>query len=233
MSGLWQTGLDGAVLTMRAFDAMMPGNIGGIICLCAVMLFGFTCLISYYAYAERAAEYIWGSGIKIVVKILWIVMILVGSQTTLGFAWDLADTFNGLMIIPNLLAILLLSNEVVKLKQEYFEKKRKEFNIFFIPMGTPFQLQVWSKMAQIPYGKIVTYGQLAAAIGQPTAARAVANAVGENPFLIFLPCHRVVAADGLGGFSAGLEAKRALLRLEGVEISENTAFSEKFLFTFE
>jgi len=124
MSGLWQTGLDGAVLTMRAFDAMMPGNIGGIICLCAVMLFGFTCLISYYAYAERAAEYIWGSGIKIVVKILWIVMILVGSQTTLGFAWDLADTFNGLMIIPNLLAILLLSNEVVKLKQEYFEKNK-------------------------------------------------------------------------------------------------------------
>lgn len=126
-----------------------------------------------------------------------------------------------------------LSQRAALQLQEYFETKRKEFNIFFIPMGTPFQMQVWSKLSEIPYGKVVTYGQLAAAIGQPTAVRAVANAVGENPFLIFLPCHRVVAADGLGGFSAGLEAKRALLRLEGVEISENTAFSEKFLFTFE
>ena len=125
-----------------------------------------------------------------------------------------------------------ISQRAASQLQEYFEKKRKEFNIFFLPMGTPFQMQVWSKLSEIPYGRVVTYGQLAAAIGQPTAVRAVANAVGENPFLIFLPCHRVVAADGLGGFSAGLEAKRTLLQLEGVEISENTAFSEKFLFTF-
>ena len=117
--------------------------------------------------------------------------------------------------------------------EEYFAKKRTEFQVFCLANGTPFQHAVWSKMAQIPYGKVATYGALAAAIGQPTAVRAVANAVGQNPFLILWPCHRVVASNGLGGFSAGLDAKRALLMLEGVEISENTAFSEKFLFTFE
>lgn len=119
LSGLWNTGLDGAVLTMRAFDALLPKGVGGVICLGAVLLFGFSCLISYYTYAERAAEYIFGSKIKQLIKVLWILMIIVGSQSTLGFAWDLADTFNGLMIIPNLVGILLLSNEVVKLKKEY------------------------------------------------------------------------------------------------------------------
>ena len=120
LSGLYDTGLDGSVLTMRAFDKMLPGNMGGIICLASLVLFGFTCLISFYTYAERAAEYIFGSGSKLVIKLIWIVMIVVGSQTTLGFAWDLADTINGLMIIPNLIGLLLLSNEVVKLKKDYF-----------------------------------------------------------------------------------------------------------------
>ncbi|MBE6919376.1 MAG: sodium:alanine symporter family protein [Ruminococcaceae bacterium] len=122
LSGLSDTGLDGSVLTMRAFDKLLPGNVGGIICLAALVLFGFTCLISFYTYAERAAEYLFGSGSKLVIKLVWIVMIVVGSQTTLGFAWDLADTINGLMIIPNLIGLLLLSNEVVKLKKDYFRQ---------------------------------------------------------------------------------------------------------------
>lgn len=125
-----------------------------------------------------------------------------------------------------------ITQKVAQQLQEYFAKERTAFDIFFMANGTPFEIEVWSKMMEIPYGKVATYGQLAAAIGQPTAARAVANAVGKNPLLILQPCHRVVAADGLGGFSAGLEAKRKLLALEGVEISENSAFSEKFLFTF-
>ena len=116
--------------------------------------------------------------------------------------------------------------------EEYFAGKREEFSLFLLYSGTEFERAVWSKLAEIPYGKVVTYSQLAAAIGQPTACRAVANAVGKNPFLILLPCHRVVASDGLGGFSAGLDAKRWLLQHEGVEISENSAVSEKFLFTF-
>lgn len=121
MSGLWTSGLDGATLTVAAFEKLLPGSIGAYICIGSVVLFGFSCLISYYTYAERAVEYIFGAKSKLIVKILWVAVILVGSQTTLGFAWDLADTCNGLMIIPNLIGLLLLSGEVVKLKKEYFE----------------------------------------------------------------------------------------------------------------
>ena len=119
LSGLWNTGLDGAVLTMRAFEMLLPGHIGGIICILSVVFFGFSSMISYYTYAERAAEYIFGGKVKRLIKIIWVLMIMLGSQTTLGLAWDLADTFNGLMIIPNLIGIVLLSNEVVRLKKEY------------------------------------------------------------------------------------------------------------------
>ena len=116
---------------------------------------------------------------------------------------------------------------------EYFDGKRKEFTLDAAPQGTPFQREVWKKLAEVPFGRVVTYGDLAQAIGRPTACRAVANAVGKNPFLIVFPCHRVVAANGLGGFSAGIAVKRALLRLERVIISEKTVFSEKFFFTFD
>lgn len=124
ISGLWNSGYDGAVLTMRAFDALLPGGVGGMICLGAVVLFGFSCLISYYTYAERAGEYLFGAKCKPVIKALWVVMIMVGSQSTLGFAWDLADTFNGLMIIPNLICIILLSKQVVELKNDYMKKTK-------------------------------------------------------------------------------------------------------------
>ena len=125
MSGLWSTGeYEGAALTMRAFEKMLPGQIGGWICLGAVVLFGFSCLISYYTYAQRAATYLFGPKSQFVVKLLWIVFIFIGSMTTLGLAWDLADTFNGLMIIPNLIGLILLSKEVVKLKKEYFAKNK-------------------------------------------------------------------------------------------------------------
>ncbi len=123
LSGLWQGAsgdIDGAVLTMRAFELLLPGKIGTWICLAAIILFGFSCLISFYTYAERAAVYIFGEKSRVWVKVLWVIMIFVGSQTTLGFAWDLADTINGLMIIPNLVGLLLLSGQVVKLKKEYF-----------------------------------------------------------------------------------------------------------------
>ena len=120
LSGLWNTGLDGAVLTMEAFEMMLPGKVGSYICLGAIILFGFTCLISFYTYAERAAVYIFGGKSRMVIRMVWVAMIFLGSQTTLGFAWDLADTFNGMMIIPNLVGLLLLSGEVVKLKKEYF-----------------------------------------------------------------------------------------------------------------
>lgn len=123
LSGLWNTGLDGAVLTMEAFEMMLPGKVGSYICLGAIILFGFTCLISFYTYAERAAVYIFGGKSRMAIRVLWVAMIFLGSQTTLGFAWDLADTFNGMMIIPNLVGVLLLSGQVVKLKKEYFSER--------------------------------------------------------------------------------------------------------------
>ena len=88
----------------------------------AIILFGFSCLSSYYTYAERAIGFLFGAGKtgKFLVKIFWLVAILVGSQTTLGVVWDIADTCNGLMIIPNLIALLLLSKEVIAMKNEYF-----------------------------------------------------------------------------------------------------------------
>ncbi len=126
LSGLWTGGnLDGAALTLRAFEKMLPGTIGGYICLGAIVLFGFSCLISYYTYAERAATYLFGEKSKMVIKAFWIIFIVIGSYSTLGFAWDLADTFNGLMIIPNLIGLILLSNKVIKSKDEFFRKMGK------------------------------------------------------------------------------------------------------------
>lgn len=98
---------------------------------------------------------------------------------------------------------------------EYFAGTRREFSVpFRYPTATPFQIRVWDALQQVPYGKTITYGQLAAAIGQPGAARAVGLAVGQNPLMILLPCHRVVAVNGLGGFRWGQEIKRALINLE-------------------
>lgn len=123
LSGLWNSGMDGAVLTMRSFEVLLPA--GGIICLLSVILFGFSCLISYYTYAERACDFLFGKKSKKFVKFFWIIAIFIGSQSTLGLAWDLADTFDGLMIIPNLIGILLLSNEVVSMKKAYFTRLKK------------------------------------------------------------------------------------------------------------
>lgn len=121
LSGLYDTGLDGAALTMAAFDKLLPSGIGGFVCLGAVILFGYSCLITVFNYAERAGEFVFGSGCKKYIRVLWIITIVIGSQTTLGMAWDLADTFNGIMVFINLIAILLLSKEVVQLKKEYWD----------------------------------------------------------------------------------------------------------------
>jgi O-6-methylguanine DNA methyltransferase len=82
--------------------------------------------------------------------------------------------------------------------------------------GTDFQKQVWKKMAQIPFGKTQSYGEIAQSLNKPGAARAVGTACGKNPVLLAIPCHRVVGRQGLGGFSGGgLSVKRRLLSLEG------------------
>ena len=86
-------------------------------------------------------------------------------------------------------------------------------------VGTPFQLKVWNYLMKIPKGKIITYKEVARAIGKPKSYRAVANAVGKNPFPPNIPCHRVVRSDGgIGGYSGkgGIDQKIRLLRSEKV-----------------
>jgi len=81
--------------------------------------------------------------------------------------------------------------------------------------GTDFQKAVWNALKKIPRGQTRTYGEIAAAIGRPGAVRAVGTACGANPVPLFIPCHRVVAKNGLGGFGSGLPWKKLLLELEG------------------
>ena len=82
--------------------------------------------------------------------------------------------------------------------------------------GTPFQLEVWKEMLRIPAGRTRSYGEVARNIGRPKAFRAVAQACGANPIPVVVPCHRVVASNGLGGYTGGIERKIFLLNAEGV-----------------
>ena len=82
--------------------------------------------------------------------------------------------------------------------------------------GTDFQRAVWRELTAIPYGTTSTYGEIAARLGHPGASHAVGRAAGNNPVPLVVPCHRLLASRGLGGFSGGLERKRALLVLEGI-----------------
>lgn len=98
---------------------------------------------------------------------------------------------------------------------EYFAGERTAFDLPLAPSGTPFQLRVWDELTRIPYGETIGYGELAARIGRPGAARAVGGANARNPIAIVVPCHRVVGGDGsLTGYAGGLGRKRALLALE-------------------
>jgi methylated-DNA-[protein]-cysteine S-methyltransferase len=103
--------------------------------------------------------------------------------------------------------------------RDYFRGKPVDFDDQLdLSSGTEFQKRVWFSCRSIPYSQTRSYAWIAAQIGNPGAARAVGNALGKNPVPIIVPCHRVLAADGgIGGFSGGLEAKRSLLKLEGIK----------------
>jgi methylated-DNA-[protein]-cysteine S-methyltransferase len=99
--------------------------------------------------------------------------------------------------------------------EEYFAGNRVQFDIPVSVDGTAFQKRVWEQLSKIPYGTTISYGELARRIDKPTASRAVGLANGRNPVAIFVPCHRVVGANGsLTGFGGGMDRKRALLDLE-------------------
>ncbi|MEM9283569.1 MAG: methylated-DNA--[protein]-cysteine S-methyltransferase [Verrucomicrobiota bacterium] len=101
--------------------------------------------------------------------------------------------------------------------EAYFSGKLEKFSIPCDLRGTSFQLSVWKRLAQIPFGEVLSYGQLAAEIGNPKASRAVGLANGSNPISIVVPCHRVLGANGsLTGFGGGLDRKKRLLEHEGI-----------------
>lgn len=108
-----------------------------------------------------------------------------------------------------------LLREAERQLASYFAGQLQVFSLPLCTKGTPFQEKVWCALQKIPYGETRTYGELAAMIGQPTAARAVGGANHRNPLAIIIPCHRVVAAHGgLGGYGGGLDKKQWLLVLE-------------------
>lgn len=99
---------------------------------------------------------------------------------------------------------------------EYFAGDRRSFDLNLAPRGTEFQKSVWTALGEIPFGETRSYGELAKAIGRPTASRAVGAANGANPISIIVPCHRVIGASGkLTGYAGGLETKQRLLEFEG------------------
>ncbi len=105
--------------------------------------------------------------------------------------------------------------ETAKQLREYFEGTRKKFTICLKPKGTSFQQKVWEALQTIPYGETRTYGQIAEAVGNGKASRAVGMANHNNPIMLLIPCHRVIGANkGLVGYAGGLEVKEWLLKLE-------------------
>ena len=124
----------------------------------------------------------------------WVRRFAPGALVTAGFA-------------PNRVAIAQL--------QEYLAGKREEFRLELDLRATGFQIRVYAALLEIPYGEARSYGEIARAIGEPGAARAVGTAAGANPLPLVVPCHRVVASRGkLGGFGGGVALKKRLLALE-------------------
>lgn len=108
-----------------------------------------------------------------------------------------------------------LKIEISKQLSDFFSGRRKKFNIPLDIQGTEFQLQVWKKLIEIPYGETCSYKDIAIALNKPNASRAVGTANSKNPISIIIPCHRVITSNGnLGGYSGGIQNKKFLLHLE-------------------
>jgi methylated-DNA-[protein]-cysteine S-methyltransferase len=108
--------------------------------------------------------------------------------------------------------------EGIRQLDEYFRGTRKKFSLTLLPQGTAFQKLVWQQLRRIPYGKTVSYGDVARAIGKPRSFRAVGGANNKNPIGIIIPCHRVIGSDGkLVGYGSGIWRKEWLLKHEKSE----------------
>jgi len=116
--------------------------------------------------------------------------------------------------VNNTAEITNLNHELVSDIKNYFNGSSTIFLSKYKLFGTPFQKKVWKEIAKIPYGKTKTYGQIAKLIGSPNSYRAVANACGQNRIVLFVPCHRVVGQNNLGGYKWGSDKKFWLIDFE-------------------
>lgn len=108
-----------------------------------------------------------------------------------------------------------LGDKVISELKEYFNGQRKDFDLHLIIQGTDFQRAVWEELRKINYGEIKTYSDIAKNIGKPNACRAVGNANNKNPFMIVIPCHRVIGKNkNSGGYAFGVDIRDKLLELE-------------------
>ena len=141
-------------------------------------------------------------------------------STPLGFVTLTAkdERLVALQFTPQPSSVMIPDNpllrEAGRQLQAYFAGRLKAFDLPLQPKGTAFQMAVWRQLQRIPYGEAVTYGDVAAAMDKPGASRSVGQANKRNPLPIFIPCHRVIASKGMGGYAYGLGIKQFLLRLE-------------------
>ncbi len=141
-------------------------------------------------------------------------LLLVGSAKGLQ-ALQFQDGAHPLPIQPTWQKAREPFRAVLEQLQEYFGGSRTRFQVKLDLQGTPFQRRVWQALQRIPYGRTVSYGDIAKQVARPKASRAVGAANGQNPVSIIVPCHRVIGANGkLVGYGGGLPIKTALLALE-------------------
>jgi len=126
VSGAWQSGTTGAALSAQAFSSGLPGTWGGIIVTSGLVLFAFSTLIGWSYYGETGAVYLLGARASVPYRVLWLVFIYLGAVGSLHLIWDIADTLNGLMAIPNLVSVLISIPLLRQLHKEFFDKRRSD-----------------------------------------------------------------------------------------------------------
>ena len=124
VSGVWTSDLQGAAMTLMVFDSTLPFG-GNILSLC-IALFAFTTMLGWSYYGERCAQFLLGPKVVLPFRILWVIGVFIGTQMSLGLVWKMSDALNGMMAIPNLLALLLLSPVVFKLTKQYFQSHHNQ-----------------------------------------------------------------------------------------------------------
>ncbi|MDY6293111.1 MAG: methylated-DNA--[protein]-cysteine S-methyltransferase [Bacteroidales bacterium] len=155
----------------------------------------------------KVVESVMGN-LTVVASSVGIVAILFGEN-------DLSILASKMRLVPVGTSTPLLENAITQLK-EYFARERHEFSLPLHIVGTEFQKSVWEAIRTVTYSKTVSYKQIALMIGKEKSVRAVAQACGANRLPIIIPCHRIIASNGaLGGYSAGVDKKEFLLKLEG------------------